>query len=216
MEKFLSIALAAMAVAPAAYANPIINGDFETGPFGATPSGFTVSPGSEIVAVQASAYVPCCGVTGSAAELANHFAAFGGGDQPNVSTLSQVFATVEGERYSVSFDYGVLGGGGGLQTIFANAYADGGNSLLGGLSATRSADNNLSTTFGRYSFNFIGATGSTRLSFNLDPATDSVDGILDNVSVAVPEPATWAMLITGFALIGAARRRRAPVRVTYA
>ncbi len=43
--------------------------------------------------------------------------------------------------------------------------------------------------------------------------TVNVDAFLDNVSVnalpgAVPEPATWAMMIGGFALAGAAMRRR--------
>jgi hypothetical protein len=33
---------------------------------------------------------------------------------------------------------------------------------------------------------------------------------------AVPEPASWAMLITGFGLVGGAMRRRQSVRVTYA
>lgn len=33
---------------------------------------------------------------------------------------------------------------------------------------------------------------------------------------AVPEPATWAMLITGFGLVGGAMRRRSSARVTYA
>ena len=35
------------------------------------------------------------------------------------------------------------------------------------------------------------------------------------VAGAVPEPATWAMLISGFGMVGlAARRRRTPVRVS--
>lgn len=33
---------------------------------------------------------------------------------------------------------------------------------------------------------------------------------IDNVLVAVPEPATWAMLIAGFGLVGGAMRARAP------
>jgi hypothetical protein len=33
---------------------------------------------------------------------------------------------------------------------------------------------------------------------------------------AVPEPATWAMLIAGFGFVGAAARRRRNVAVTYA
>jgi hypothetical protein len=38
---------------------------------------------------------------------------------------------------------------------------------------------------------------------------------LDTAPAAVPEPATWAMLVLGFGLIGAAMRRRS-VKVTYA
>jgi PEP-CTERM motif len=32
----------------------------------------------------------------------------------------------------------------------------------------------------------------------------------------VPEPASWALMIAGFGLVGAAMRRRAAVQVTYA
>ena len=38
---------------------------------------------------------------------------------------------------------------------------------------------------------------------------DNIGPILDNVSVSqVPEPASWAMLITGFGMVGFAARRR--------
>lgn len=40
--------------------------------------------------------------------------------------------------------------------------------------------------------------------------------IVSQVAGAVPEPATWAMLITGFGGIGVAMRRRAKVRTTVA
>ena len=33
---------------------------------------------------------------------------------------------------------------------------------------------------------------------------------------AVPEPAAWALMLTGFGLVGSAMRRRAKVAVTYA
>lgn len=37
---------------------------------------------------------------------------------------------------------------------------------------------------------------------------------VEGFASAVPEPATWAMLITGFGLVGAAARRRRPVTVS--
>lgn len=61
-------------------------------------------------------------------------------------------------------------------------------------------------------FTFV-ATGSTQLlSFLAHGTPDGVPpfSLLDGVSVqaAVPEPATWAMMLTGFGLVGAATRRR--------
>ncbi len=49
------------------------------------------------------------------------------------------------------------------------------------------------------------------------PHTDNRGGVSLNVlSTAVPEPATWAMMILGFGAIGSAMRRRNRVRVSYA
>jgi len=42
------------------------------------------------------------------------------------------------------------------------------------------------------------------------------DFTITSSNAAVPEPATWAMLIVGFGLVGGAMRRRHSVRVTYA
>jgi hypothetical protein len=45
-------------------------------------------------------------------------------------------------------------------------------------------------------------------------SADNIGPIVDNVLVTqrvqgvIPEPATWAMLITGFGLVGSAMRRR--------
>lgn len=43
--------------------------------------------------------------------------------------------------------------------------------------------------------------------------TAFIDNVSASVSPAVPEPATWAMLITGFGLVGASLRRRARATV---
>lgn len=62
-----------------------------------------------------------------------------------------------------------------------------------------------------YTYGFIPTVaGTLRLRLGTTSA-DNVGPIVDNVLVTqVPEPATWAMLITGFGMVGfAARRRRA-------
>ena len=68
-------------------------------------------------------------------------------------------------------------------------------------------------SFLTYSYQFsANVPGTFRLYFGTTSA-DNIGPILDNVLVSqVPEPASWAMLITGFGLVGfAARRRRAAI-----
>lgn len=60
----------------------------------------------------------------------------------------------------------------------------------------------------------------TGVSFTNEPARDAFESANFNYTLAtaaVPEPATWAMMLLGFAMIGAAARyRRRGVAVTYA
>lgn len=76
--------------------------------------------------------------------------------------------------------------------------------------------------------NFVLGFAPGTTSFNLDRffvryqslqsdsyRAESATG-LGTVNGAVPEPATWMMMILGFGLIGGAMRRRQTVRVTYA
>lgn len=68
--------------------------------------------------------------------------------------------------------------------------------------------------FFTYSYSFIANTsGAFQLGFGTLSA-DNIGPVLDNVLVTqadVPEPATWAMLIVGFGLVGAGLRRRRAV-----
>jgi hypothetical protein len=68
----------------------------------------------------------------------------------------------------------------------------------------------------------IGIMDPTRSGFNgaitfLNPtAADLIAFDVIGYDVAVPEPATWAMMIAGFGFVGAAMRRRRKVQVSFA
>lgn len=76
------------------------------------------------------------------------------------------------------------------------------------------------------SFSFVATSSSENIQFDtigLNADGRSFDVGLDNVSLlsatgAVPEPATWAMMLMGFGLMGFGlrNRRKQAVRVTYA
>ncbi|HVK41736.1 MAG TPA: PEPxxWA-CTERM sorting domain-containing protein [Phenylobacterium sp.] len=65
-----------------------------------------------------------------------------------------------------------------------------------------------------------GVTGADRMSFGYPPGAFAPDGAADFVlrldyfvpGAAVPEPATWAMMVSGFALAGYGLRRKAALR----
>lgn len=84
-------------------------------------------------------------------------------------------------------------------------------------SSSGSATRNINSANETGNLLFVGA------SFTLDNNRGqySYDGfkltsLTVNTLPAVPEPATWAMMIAGFGLVGGAMRRHANVRVTYA
>ncbi|WP_293906757.1 PEPxxWA-CTERM sorting domain-containing protein [Phenylobacterium sp.] len=202
MFKFASTAAAAMLFAglagSAGAAELVAGGDFESGlgAFGVTGNTHTNT---------AAAYGPCCGVTGSEPSLSsNHFVAFGDGNTSGLNALSQTFATVVGQMYSLTFNAGAFGGGTNLLNVSAGGVSN---------SYTVTANNNADTTFGSYGFSFVG-TGADKVTFAVTTVADNTDAILDNVSVTgpavagVPEPASWAMMILGFGSAGVVLRRR--------
>jgi hypothetical protein len=73
--------------------------------------------------------------------------------------------------------------------------------------------NNMGWT--RVSYDFVAGATTTRVALanNMGAATRDRGVVIDNMfmSVAVPEPATWAMLLTGFGMVGFAARRRRTV-----
>lgn len=86
--------------------------------------------------------------------------------------------------------------------------------LLNGVSLSQIAQQGLAaTSWSTVNVDrFTAAAGST-LTFRATGTSDSLGGYVDNISLAaVPEPATWAMLILGFGVIGSSLRRMAARR----
>jgi Carbohydrate binding domain/PEP-CTERM motif len=183
---FLSCAAAAASVCiavPASAAELVTNGGFETGDFtGWTQSGNT---GATLVTSN-SAYV--------------HSGTYGAALGPvgSQGTLSQLLNTVSGETYNISF---WLRNDGGIPNSFDAFF--GTQQLLATAAQGTSAFYNFTYT----------ATGSSptelRFDFQQNPAFWGLDDVsVQGVMGAVPEPATWAMMLLGFAGIGFAMRRR--------
>jgi hypothetical protein len=109
-------------------------------------------------------------------------------------TISQMFNTVAGRVYNLRFDYSANGSGTA-------------NVLLGALSAGITGGGAAQV----FSQSFVGTGGLQTLTIaSTSGGTGGV--VLDNISVsAVPEAATWAMLVAGFGMAGAAMRRRRTV-----
>lgn len=99
--------------APLMAAELITNGSFSAG---LTGWYLTALPASDVIVTPGQPYTGIKG-TGSLTSLSNPFADFGGGNEPNVSTLSQTFNTIAGATYFLSFSAGAFGPGGGLQTF---------------------------------------------------------------------------------------------------
>ena len=127
-------------------------------------------------------------------------------------SISQTFNTILGATYTVSFDYSrnaagapdpalaLVSSGGASYTV--NAPNDG---SLGG---------EFSFIWKPVTFSFTGDGTATTLTASA--ITGGNGGVFfDNFSVqgpAVPEPATWALMIGGFGLAGAALRRQRAAR----
>ncbi|MDO6416508.1 PEPxxWA-CTERM sorting domain-containing protein [Sphingomonas sp. BIUV-7] len=110
---------------------------------------------------------------------------------------------------------------GGAFTTIAS-FAQGTNDLYQSLSfTTLTATNSIVfrlTASGTTSANggTLASGGTFRVENYVSGGTNSPVSINGSVAAAaVPEPATWAMFIGGFGLLGATLRRRQPVRVSF-
>lgn len=128
----------------------------------------------------------------------------------NPGTISQVFDTVAGQLYSVNYwlsgnpDGGDVGKFGVVSAINGSLI---GSATFAGIKGNSHDDMN----YLPWNFTFRATGPTTTLSFASKPSAGNFYGaVLDSVSVsaAVPEPATWALMLVGFGAIGFGMRRR--------
>jgi hypothetical protein len=184
MQRKLSVcaaSAAALLVAYPAVAGPnlVVNGGFETGDF----TGWTTDP------VSYPMYLV------NAPVEAGNWAAQIAGYSYGPDLLTQTIATTAGETYSLSF--WVYQQNIGPQT-FLDVTWDGVNVF----SKTYLGSGDL--PYQLYSAAVVG-TGSDTLQFS--SANDPGWTYVDNISVAAPEPSTWAMMLVGFAGLAFAGHR---------
>jgi hypothetical protein len=148
--------------------------------------------------------ISCAGGTGSCVDLDGSTGTSG------FLLGNQIFSAAAGELISVSFDYAGNQRGGAADTL-----AYGFRFLTNGVFDSQIIVGTVQAGDAFATYTASGSYGTAeqfQLFFQLDPtSTDNVGVILDNVSLsisAVPEPASWAMMIAGVGLAGGALRRR--------
>lgn len=187
--KYLGVILALAIAYPAAAVELVVNGGFETGDL----TGFADTSGS-------AAFV------GSFANSGNFGYINGSAGPPG--TLSQTVATVAGQSYTYRF---FLANDAGAPNSFIAA--------LGGVTLV-TLTNAPATNYTLFTGTVVANVNNAVLSFTFlnQPAFFALDDVSldgprfgsggDGGGGVVPEPASWALLVTGFALTGTALRRR--------
>jgi len=177
MKKFLSLLfVAAITVTEAPAQNLILNGNFATGDFtGWTASGvaFSVVPSS-------------FGITPLSGD--SFLAAADGND-----SLSQSFATMLGQNYTLSFVNANSRGPNNQGGVFLRG-------LINGSTLFTDSTDLANTSWVPSSYEFTATSSSTSLQLALNYFNANGDGLIDDISVTptvTPEPSTLALSALG-------------------
>jgi PEP-CTERM motif len=222
---FATVALAALSVP--ANANIVFSDNFdgENGGLSALNyTGFTnFATTGNVDLVKTPDYgITCAGGGGSCVDLdgtpgpgeIETFSSFAFNAGDKVSFLFDLSGSQRGT--SEDFRFGFRSQGGAIAYNNAAVSSD----FLGGSSFGNFFQNDLgltgfniasSTPFGNATFSFTAGNAGLFKVFLRSNSSDTLGILIDNVSIdisaAVPEPASWAMMIAGFGLVGGAMRR---------
>lgn len=223
MRVLATLAVAAALAVPAS-ATTIFSQNFNSVTIGNNKTsipGFTVSGGVDVVN-SGSNGITCAGATGRCLDLVG---------SPNVGAITSAPILFQGgQLITVTFD---VSGNQRItntdnfnfalnftnpKTIISFTQVSGFQGSYGGTGVNLSGFGIYNETIARvrpyvtYALSFRPtSSGAFTIRFGSNGANDSRGPVLDNVSVTsavVPEPTSWAMLITGFAFVGLAARRR--------
>lgn len=199
----LVIAAAALALPSAGHAATFINGSFEDA---------SISPGGYATLTTGSTVIDGWTVGGSIDYIGSYWVAADGNRSIDLSgsapgSISQTFDTDIGQTYLVQFMMsGNPAGAPTTKTLDVTVNATGAESYTFNIGANSLSD----MQWVQQSYTFTATQSTTTLAFTSINSGDYFGPALDKVSVtAVPEPASWAMMIGGFAFAGAFMRRRA-------
>lgn len=123
------------------------------------------------------------------------------------TTNSSMTRSIDQGLYTLSFFYSnrpnVVAASNGINVLLNNVIILTIPGALGGAG----------TAWTQYDINFDAALGGPNaLTFSATGTSDSFGGYLDDISLqasAIPEPASWAMMVIGLGIVGGALRRRA-------
>ena len=231
MKAIVTTAIALAAASPVAAANLIVNGNFEANSYAGWTTG--VEPGGN-GNVQIEAYdgfAPLSNIGYAPNAAGGSYFSITDQNGPGAYSLTQAFTLATAKTVTIKFDHfandstgnpinnGRLYSAGANQNAIAdlltgtaNAFTVAPGDIVASFYGPGADAANALNPWVTYSTTLSLAAGTYQVRFAQADNQGFFQQGVDNVSVsAVPETSTWAMLIAGFGLVGAAARRRRAV-----
>lgn len=122
-------------------------------------------------------------------------------------SIGQTISTVFGQQYRISFDIS-----GNPDSFYGQTRVAivGANGTIGSANYVVDSNSRSDMQWEGRTLTFVADSASTLITFTSGTGGSNCcwGAAIDNVSVGVPEPTTWALMIAGFGGVGAMLRRR--------